>query len=128
MTTTTSKARITSPEFQDEVSSLQEEDHDDHLYSLDSKEDDRDYSDSVTIIQMKGGDSLASKGMEFQEPERIRTKKPSDWKLGYFSLWWLRMARESTNQKETKSMKKMTTFFQLYKIQNEKIYSEVTCK
>ena len=31
-------------------------------------------------------ESLASKRMEFQEPERLRAKKSSDWKLGNFYL------------------------------------------
>jgi hypothetical protein len=57
------------------------------------------------------------------EPETIRAKNSSDWKLGFFSLWWLRMARESA--KEKKSMKKMTAFFKLNKIQNVKPDSEV---
>ena len=71
-------------------------------------------------------ESFASKRMESHESETIRAKKSTDWKLGYFSLWWLRMARKNTIQKENKSMKKMTAFFKLNKIQNVKPDSEVT--
>ena len=70
-------------------------------------------------------ENFASNRMDVQELVSMRGKEPSGMKLGYFSLWWLRMAREATIQGENKSMKKMTTYFQLNKIQNVSLDSQV---
>jgi hypothetical protein len=102
VTTATSKASTTSPKFQDDVSSLQEEDHDGHLGSLDNKEDG---SDSVAISQMEGGDSTPppSKRKEhpsaspetFRKMRKVRRKPILEYHDLNISKWWRRMERES---------------------------------
>jgi hypothetical protein len=51
-------------------------------------------------------------------PVRMKTRKTMDWKLGYLTLWWMRMARESKTEHEEKSMRNISTYFQRNKIKN----------
>ena len=51
-------------------------------------------------------------------PVGMKTSKTMDWKLGYLTLWWMRMARESKTKREEKSMKNISTYFQRNKIKN----------